>query len=419
MRERSGFLQKQGYFNKAFKRRHFILKGTQLAYYKKQGDAQWAGVVTLDRTWKVITRFYTNHPYSFELVPPDVAQRSFVLCADTYEDRVNWIEDIEANIQELRDLGTVVDNVVVHDQYVEAPTTTTVQSSPRQIPASSPKASPSPSPSSAPAAPVLDSPQSEDQNESERIADDEVVVIANDPVVVEVPMNHACAPHAQHSDSPTGGYFQLNDDNEEEKAKMKSIENGILAVLCFKILFVFFACVIILALAIVVHQAVLISALVLLIFVCLWKFRGTIRVHWLCRGLDQLGKRHESGVKSLEQCKAEAVELFETHVGYLQNDNVLQLFFKFVRFTQDGTKWSFIRRETGFGQVLGKYGSTNTFKQIIRMLQDRAITNYHAEFGEGVPISRIQEEEKLKPLLTFNVHRLPLSSLLDDRTFEL
>ncbi len=66
-----------------------------------------------------------------------------------------------------------------------------------------------------------------------------------------------------------------------------------------------------------------------------------------------------------------------------------------------------------------KFGNTNTFKQIIRMLQDRAITNYHAEHGDGVTLATIQEEEKLAPLLKYSVHRLPLASLLGDRTAEL
>jgi len=90
MTEKTGFLTKEGGSIKTWKRRYFVLKNGELAYFKDKKDAskEPTGVIQLSTATAVQLGERKKHPNCFEIVNPG---RVYAFSADNEEERSSWV----------------------------------------------------------------------------------------------------------------------------------------------------------------------------------------------------------------------------------------------------------------------------------------------------------------------------------------
>jgi len=90
---KEGYLTKEGGGFKSWKRRWFVLRNDALSYFKKEGDAEPIGVISLLSTGIIKSADRKKKLNTFEVPTPS---RTFFLCAENEADRQSWLESINA-----------------------------------------------------------------------------------------------------------------------------------------------------------------------------------------------------------------------------------------------------------------------------------------------------------------------------------
>jgi len=92
---KEGYLWKEGWFHKKYRRRHFLLKGDQLYYQATvSGRLVDKGHIKLTKGVEVVS---TNDPrdFNFSIKPPETKDRTYKLRAESIVDKAGWIAAIE------------------------------------------------------------------------------------------------------------------------------------------------------------------------------------------------------------------------------------------------------------------------------------------------------------------------------------
>lgn len=117
--DKEGYLQKRGEVNKAFQRRWFVLKGNILFYFDKKGDREPNGVIILEGVLLEIVD--DESAFTFELVFPGHASRTYVLTADSQDEMESWMKAITCASYDymkalVADLQRQLDDIMVADR---------------------------------------------------------------------------------------------------------------------------------------------------------------------------------------------------------------------------------------------------------------------------------------------------------------
>ena len=92
--DKEGYLKKMGAVNKAWKKRYFILQGSNLFYFKKKGGQPLNSISIIDCFASPTPGDQTE--FTLQSLHFD---RVFILKAENTNDRVDWIESISKAIQ--------------------------------------------------------------------------------------------------------------------------------------------------------------------------------------------------------------------------------------------------------------------------------------------------------------------------------
>ena len=90
--EKSGFLNKMGPEKKRWTRRWFVLKGSELKYYRSKDQKRTRGVINLD-SWCKLSRIGT--PEAFQLATP---KKMYHLIARNQQECEEWLKGVCAYI---------------------------------------------------------------------------------------------------------------------------------------------------------------------------------------------------------------------------------------------------------------------------------------------------------------------------------
>lgn len=117
--DKEGFLQKRGEVNRAFQRRWFVLKGNILFYFDKKGDREPNGVIILEGVLLEIVD--DESAFTFELVFPGHASRTYVLAAESQDEMESWMKAITCASYDymkalVADLQRQLDDITVADR---------------------------------------------------------------------------------------------------------------------------------------------------------------------------------------------------------------------------------------------------------------------------------------------------------------
>ena len=100
--DKAGWLQKQGGFVKAFRRRWFVLKGDSLYYFTTPTTDTPNGAIRLDGAFIQLADEHTNRSHSFGIFHP--TRRTFFVAAQSRAEMSQWIEVLQAKIDLLDDM---------------------------------------------------------------------------------------------------------------------------------------------------------------------------------------------------------------------------------------------------------------------------------------------------------------------------
>ena len=90
--DKEGYLMKRGEVNKSFQKRWFVLKGNLLFYFDKPEEREPTGVIIIEGCTVELAEM--TDAFTFELVFPGAASRTYVLAASTQEDMESWMKAI-------------------------------------------------------------------------------------------------------------------------------------------------------------------------------------------------------------------------------------------------------------------------------------------------------------------------------------
>jgi hypothetical protein len=94
--DREGFLKKQGHVVKNWKNRWFILKNTNLFYFKKKGDPKPLGEIPLEGSnVRRVNDKELKRSYCFELFSPSI-QKAFYIQASTDNELESWMKALQS-----------------------------------------------------------------------------------------------------------------------------------------------------------------------------------------------------------------------------------------------------------------------------------------------------------------------------------
>lgn len=88
MSEKTGVLTKEGGSIKTWKKRYFVLKNGEFAYYKDKKDKEPTGTISLSTATAIQLGERKKHPHCFEIV---TANRVYAFSAENEEDRKAWV----------------------------------------------------------------------------------------------------------------------------------------------------------------------------------------------------------------------------------------------------------------------------------------------------------------------------------------
>eukprot|EP01114_Cavostelium_apophysatum_P023666 TRINITY_DN898_c0_g1_i1.p1 TRINITY_DN898_c0_g1~~TRINITY_DN898_c0_g1_i1.p1 ORF type:complete len:439 (-),score=184.56 TRINITY_DN898_c0_g1_i1:98-1414(-) len=111
MTEKSGFLVKEGGSIKTWKKRYFILKNSELAYYKNKGEEE-IDKIPLATVTCIQASDKRKKPNCFEVVTPN---RIYAFSADTEQERKEWLDALRSSKDECAGAGAGNEKVGVED----------------------------------------------------------------------------------------------------------------------------------------------------------------------------------------------------------------------------------------------------------------------------------------------------------------
>lgn len=89
---KEGYLTKEGGSFKSWKKRWFVLKDCNLAYYKQKGETEPLGVISLSHAGRIQSTDRKKKAHGFEIPTPS---RTFYLSADTETEKQSWMDALE------------------------------------------------------------------------------------------------------------------------------------------------------------------------------------------------------------------------------------------------------------------------------------------------------------------------------------
>ncbi|KAL1918365.1 uncharacterized protein VTP21DRAFT_3025 [Calcarisporiella thermophila] len=104
---KSGYLLKKGEKRKTWKKRWFVLRSTQLAYYKDEREYKLLRLLELDDIHNVEEVKLKHHENVFAIVTPS---RTYYVRTDNKQDKELWIREINQAINELKDEEDPIDD---------------------------------------------------------------------------------------------------------------------------------------------------------------------------------------------------------------------------------------------------------------------------------------------------------------------